>query len=80
MRVTNPSPDSFYDKEYYSTSSTRKETLRKVREALSLVELKEGMRSQLRRVRKIIDKVKKRCQEKMKKEIKVAFVGCGKHS
>lgn len=38
------------------------------------------MRSELRKMRKIIDRVKKRCVEKMKKEIKVAFVGCGKHA
>lgn len=38
------------------------------------------MKSQFRNVRKIIDRVKRRCQETMKKEIKVAFVGCGKHA
>lgn len=38
------------------------------------------MKSELRMVRKIIDRVKTKYQEKTRPKIKVAFVGCGKHS
>jgi predicted dehydrogenase len=38
------------------------------------------MRAKFRNVRKLIDRVKKRCWQALKKEIKVAFVGCGKHA
>jgi len=38
------------------------------------------MRAELRKVWKIVDRVKKKYQEKMEKEIRVAFVGCGKHA
>lgn len=38
------------------------------------------MRVELRKIRKIIDRAKRRYQEDSRQKIKVAFVGCGKHA